>query len=311
MDVDKVMAQQVDTETHGSYDKLTRAVAISSVGVAIILIAIKFFAYLETESVSLLSSLIDSALDSAASLINMVAVMIALNPADDDHRFGHGKAEPIAGLGQAAFISGSVVFLIIESVNRLINLRAVDQVELGIGVMIISIVMTLGLVLFQRYVLSRRRSLAIQADSLHYTGDLLMNASVIAALVLTQYFDLPLADPLFALGIAIYVSMAIWKIVKGALDQLMDRELPETDRAEIIRIIEEYEPVRGFHEMRTRASGVDTFLQVHVELDPKLDLVTAHDIGVELENRLQKAFPSLDIIIHLDPDGIQEKVKAF
>jgi ferrous-iron efflux pump FieF len=292
-------------------EQLVRMATYASVTVAAILIALKFFAYLETGSISILSSLVDSILDSAASLINLIAVMVALNPADHEHRFGHGKAEALAGLGQAAFIGGSAVFLVVESVNRLITPHPLQETDLGVGVMIISIFLTLGLVIFQKFVLSKRPSLAIAADSLHYKGDLFMNVAVIIALVLTAQYGWLSVDPIFALGISAYVSYTVWQIVSAALDQLMDKELPDDLREEIADCIMSDERVKGTHDMRTRTAGAQQFLQVHVELAPELTLMKAHKISDDIENRLVSQFPLLDVIIHLDPAGYEEVENEF
>src|SRR6266576_2031781 len=154
-------------------DRLRRLATYASVTVA---------AWLETGSVALLSSLVDSLLDAAASVVTLVAVRHAMSPADREHRFGHGKAEPLAVLGQSAFITGSAMLLLAEAVRRLLWPVPVENPPAGIGVMIFSIVLTIGLVLFQRYVLRRTGSIAITADELHYRGDLVLNLSVIAAL---------------------------------------------------------------------------------------------------------------------------------
>lgn len=286
-------------------ERLLRRATLASVGVACLLIVIKLAAYLVTDSVALLSSLIDSTLDSFASLVNFFAVRHALVPADAEHRFGHGKAEPLAGLGQAAFIAGSSLFLIFESVNRLLHGTPISQGRVGIIVMLVSLVFTIVLVAYQRYVLQRTHSLAIRADSLHYVSDIVLNLSVIAALVLSTYMKWSAADPLFALGIAAYIIHSVREIAANSLDQLMDRELPDDERERIKNICLAHPEVRNLHDLRTRASGRDRFIQLHLELDPSLKLVQAHRIADEVESELRQAFPSTDIIIHEDPAGIE------
>ena len=228
------------------------------------LIAIKLAAWVATGSVALLSTLIDSTLDLAASALNLMAVRHALVPADDDHRFGHGKAEALAGLGQAAFVVGSGGFLLAEAGNRVAHPQPISHGEWGIAVMVFSIVATLALVWFQRMVAKRTNSLAISADSLHYTGDLLINASVIVSLLLAAGTGWPLADPLFAIGIAVWLMINAWQIAKLSLDTLMDKEMPEAERERIRAIVAAHPGVQSHHDLRTRTSGRQGFIQLHL-----------------------------------------------
>ena len=285
---------------------LVRTASYASVAIASFLVVIKLVAYLMTHSVSLLASLIDSLLDVAASIVNMVAIRHALVPADEEHRFGHGKAEPLAGLAQSAFIAGSALFLIVESGARLFNPRVIEHGTVGLAVMVVSTVFTIVLVIYQRYVIKKSRSIAIRADSLHYVGDILVNLAIIAALVLSLYLEWYIADPLFALGVAAYVLYNAWEIVKVSLDQLMDRELPDADRDRITGIARAHPDVRNLHELRTRSSGLTTFIQLHIEMDPEITLVRAHEISDEVEAELHKAFPNSEVIIHEDPLGLEK-----
>jgi len=278
-----------------------RRATYASVITACSLIVIKLFAWSLSGSLSILASLIDSFLDVAASLVSFFAVRHALQPADSDHRFGHGKAEPLAALGQAAFIAGSAVFLTIEAVDRLFSPQPLAYGMLGMVVMVISIAATLLLVTFQRFVIAKTGSVAIKADSLHYVGDLFANSAVIAALILSTQIGWLWADPLFGLGIACYILYNAWQIAKQALDMLMDRELQEEDRAEIRRILLQNPEVRGFHDLRTRASGPQVFIQCHLELDGDLSLLEAHAIADRVENQLETAFPGSSVILHEDP----------
>ena len=288
-----------------------RSATYASVSVALVLILIKIFAYVLTDSVALLSSLIDSILDSFASIINLIAVRHALTPADREHRFGHGKAEALAGLGQAAFITGSSIFLIFEAVNRIINPRPIEHGMVGIVVILISLCLTIVLVVYQRYVIRHTGSLAIEADSIHYFSDITLNISVIVALVLSAYFNWPTADPVFALGIAAYIIYSVWAIIRNAFNQLMDRELPEQDRERIITITMSHPEVKNLHELRTRSSGKDVFIQMHLEMDGDIPLLTAHAIADEVEGELLAVFPNADIIIHQDPAGVETDIKTY
>ena len=278
----------------------------ASVIVAIILIIIKIIAYVFTGSVAILSSLIDSFLDFIASGINLFAVRHSLVPADHDHRYGHGKAEAIAGLAQAAFIVGSALFLIFEAINRFSHQQAVENGMVGISVMLITIALTALLVKFQRYVVEKTGSIAITADSLHYVGDLLLNLSVIAALILSIYLDWHIADPVFALMIALYILRSAWVIGKQSLAQLMDQELPDEVREKIKAIALQHPEVRNLHELRTRSSGRQYFFQLHLEMDGELKLKEAHQIANAVEIEICKAFPNAEVIIHEDMEGLHE-----
>lgn len=289
--------------------QLARLASYASISVALILIGLKLFALIATGSVAMLGSLIDSALDAIASLVNAVAIHQASQPADREHRFGHGKAEAIAGLGQAVFICGSALFLFFESVTHLINPEPLGESVIGVSIIVISMAATVGLVLFQRHVVRRTRSLAIRADALHYRGDLIMNAAVIAALVLGGLPGLARIDALFGLAIAAYIAYGAWAIVSLSFNQLMDHELDDDARAQIKEIVLQHPEVRAMHDLRTRLSGFDTFIQLHLELDPKMQLERAHRVADEVEAKLMIAFPGAQVLIHEDPAG-QEDIPA-
>ncbi|EME70059.1 Co/Zn/Cd cation transporter [Paramagnetospirillum caucaseum] len=293
------------------HERLMRLATYASTATAAVLIAVKLAAWVATGSVALLSTLIDSTLDLAASALNLMAVRHALVPADDDHRFGHGKAEALAGLGQAAFVVGSGGFLLAEAGSRMIHPQPVSHGEWGIAVMVFSILATLALVGFQRMVAKRTGSLAISADSLHYTGDLLINASVIVSLLLAAGTGWPLADPLFAIGIAGWLMINAWQIARLSLDTLMDKEMPEADRERIRAIVATHPGVQDHHDLRTRTSGRQGFIQLHLELPGDLALIEAHRISDEVEKALLAEFPGFDVIIHEDPVGIRENRTEF
>jgi ferrous-iron efflux pump FieF len=275
----------------------------ASVLVALGLIAAKGLAWAASGSVSLLASLVDSSLDALASLVNLLAVRHALSPADREHRFGHGKAEALAGLAQAALILFSAGFLLLEAAGRVANPVPLQSHGLGAAVMVLSIVATALLLLFQRHVVSRTGSTAIRADSLHYRTDLLVNASVLLALWLSAR-GWPGFDALFAIGIALYILYSAWEIVRQAFDHLMDRELPDSDRARIIQIANAHDAVHGLHDLRSRRSGTAIFIQLHLELDDDLPLVEAHRISDEVEGELLRAYPGAEVIIHIDPVSV-------
>ena len=297
---------QVDSRKDTSANLMVAA-TYASVSVAAVLICAKMGAWLFTDSVSLLSSLVDSLLDAAASLVNLFAVRQALQPADQEHRFGHGKAESLAGLAQAAFIAGSGVFLLLESVERIISPNAIENGPIGIAVMGFSIVLTVGLVGFQMYVVKRTGSVAISADSLHYHIDILINFAVIVSLILASFGGWILADPLFAILIVAYMSIGAYKILRQSLNDLMDTEFPEEDRARIRDIVLEHPKVHEIHDMRTRSSGPYSFIQLHIEMDHDITLLEAHNISDQVMYKVEAAFPNTEVLIHQDPEGIEER----
>jgi len=290
--------------------RLMRMATYVSVSVAVSLIMAKLIAWFWTDSVSILATLIDSTLDALAAIINMIAVRHALTPADKDHRFGHGKAEALAGLAQAMFIAGSAGFLMLEAFGRFFHPQPVEGLEVGIGVMIFSIAATLGLLTVQSHVIRKTNSTAIKADSLHYKTDLYMNASVIAALLLAVY-GWPGFDAVFGIGIGVFVLYSAWEIVQHAVGDLMDKELSDEERQQIVDIVVAHPKARGMHDLRTRKSGVTYFIQLHLELDDNLMLKEAHKIADEVEASLCKAFPNSEIIIHQDPHSLVEEVPDF
>jgi ferrous-iron efflux pump FieF len=291
--------------------RLRRLATYASVTVAALLISVKFLAWLETGSVALLSSLVDSLLDAAASLVTLVAVRHAMTPADREHRFGHGKAEPLAVLGQSAFITGSAMLLLAEAVRRLILPVPVENAPAGIAVMIFSIAITIGLVLFQRHVVRRTGSIAISADELHYRSDVILNLSVIAALVLGSALDLPILDPLFGAAIGLWIVYSAVRLARLSLFQLMDHELPDDERERIRAIAQSHPDVAAAHDLRTRVAGPTSFIQIHIEMDGAMSLVRAHEISDEVEAKLRAAYPHAEIIIHQDPEGIEEPRANF
>ena len=291
-------------------ERLMRAATYASVTVASLLILIKMSAWFVTGSLSLLSSLVDSILDAGASLVNLIAVRHALQPADKEHRFGHGKAEALASLAQAAFIAGSGVFLLLESVDRFAKPQEISNSDTGIGVMVIAIIMTLLLVSFQTYVVKKTNSIAISADSLHYRADILVNVAVIISLILSAKLQWTMADPIFAVLIVFYMSIGAYKIGGQAFDVLMDREFPDEDRKRIKDIAEGHEKVLNVHDMRTRSSGATSFIQFHAEMPKDISLSEAHEIADEVMYMVEEVFPNTEVLIHQDPEGVDERRDA-
>ncbi|MBM3533155.1 MAG: cation diffusion facilitator family transporter [Alphaproteobacteria bacterium] len=291
--------------------RLMRLATYAAVGLAVVLALVKAIAWQATGSVAVLSSLVDSLLDAAASLINLFAIRQALEPADAEHRFGHGKAEPLAALGQAAFIAGSGLLVVLQAVGNLLQPRPLHNAGIGLAIMLFSIVATFALVRFQAYVVRRSDSVAIRADRLHYAGDVMMNGSVILALMLTDWLDIYWVDPLCGIAIAGYMLWGSVSIARIALDMLMDRELSDAVRQQIIAIVKAHPEVRAVHDLRTRASGPRQFIQLHMVLPAELTLSRAHVISDEVEAELQSAFPGAEILIHQDPtDAMEPEIRA-
>lgn len=286
--------------------RLMKQATYAAVAVAVMLIAAKALAVYMTGSVAMLGTLLDSLLDGAASLLNLVAIRHALTPADDEHRFGHGKAEALAGMGQSIFICASAGFIGYESITRFFNPTPIGNSLPGIMVTAAAIAVTLALVAFQRHVVNRTGSLAIEADSIHYRGDLLMNLSALAAIFLSGTLGLHWADPLGGILIAGLIAFSAVQIALAAYDQLMDRELTDAERERIAAIVLSHPEVVGIHDLRTRASGTRAFIQCHLELDPAISLMKAHLISDEVEARILEAFPEAEVIIHQDPAGLED-----
>jgi ferrous-iron efflux pump FieF len=283
--------------------KLTTRAAFASIAMAVTLIALKAFAALETSSMAMLGSLADSGLDLVASLVVLLGVRVAAQPADWDHRFGHGKAEALASLVQVILITISAIFIGFRAVERLLSGAQTSDAELGIGVSIFAIVLTAALITYQRHVVRRTGSLAIGTDRLHYSSDLFLNGSVIVALALDQFAGLKGADAVFGLLIALWLLWGAWSASSNALDQLMDREWPDELRERFLAAAKEYPELAGLHDLRTRSSGTHYFAQFHVWVPADWTVRHAHDRLDAVEEELQKRFPGTEILIHVDPEG--------
>jgi ferrous-iron efflux pump FieF len=294
--------QQIRLRTRATY---------ASVAVSVILIVIKFIAWLATGSVAMLSSLVDSLLDVVASTVNLFAVRQALEPPDREHRFGHGKAEPLAALAQSAFLAGGALLLTFQAISRIVSPEPVVRAGLGIVVMLVALVFDAALVLYQRYVVAKTGSLAIGADELHVRSDIMVNAVVLVVLVLDQFVDTPILDPVFGGAIGLWIIFGSVRLLRLSLGQLMDHELPDEDRARIRAIAEAAGEVTAVHDIKTRAAGPTAFIQLHLEMDGAMDLLRAHRISDEVEAQLREAYPNAEIIIHQDPAGLEEPRQAF
>jgi ferrous-iron efflux pump FieF len=289
--------------THSERGRLTTRAALASIAMAIVLVALKSYAAVQTSSMAMLGSLADSSLDLVASLIVLLAVRIAAAPADHEHRFGHGKAEALAALVQVILISLSAIFIGFRAVQRLISGAQTADAELGIGVSVIAMALTVGLISYQRQVVRRTGSLAIGTDRLHYSSDLLLNGSVVVALGLDQYAHLTGTDAVFGLLIALWLLWGAWSASGHAFAQLMDREWPDELRERFLAATKDYPELAGLHDLRTRSSGTHYFAQFHVWVPGDWTVQEAHDRLDRVEETLQERFPGTEILIHVDPEG--------
>jgi len=295
-------------EKNAETSRLMMRAANAAVAVAFTLILIKSWAYGISGAVSMLGSLLDSLMDILASLVNLVAIRFAVVPADDDHRFGHGKAEAIAGLVQAMVVSLSALFLMVEAVKKLANPEPILRADESIMVTIVAIILTLALVAYQRYVVRKTGSVAIAADNLHYSGDILMNVGVLAALFLGGFMQLYFADPIIGIIVAGYLVYNVKQIAYSSIDMLMDREMDGADKARIIEIIKKHPEVCGVHDMKTRKSGMHLFIQFHMEMDGAISLSAAHHICDDVEAEIMAEFKEAEVLIHADPEDHMEVV---
>ena len=290
-----------------SDSRLMLLTGVASVLTAVLLISVKLVAWYLSDSVAMLASLVDSLMDAAASLVNLLAIRYSLVPADAEHRFGHGKAEALAGLGQAVLITVSAIFLLNESAGRLMSPQPLEATTLAVGVMIFSIMVTLALLRLQQYTVKRTGSTAVEADSLHYLSDLAMNGGILLALVGAS-FGLLWLDGLAGLLIGLYVLRAAWQVGNHSSQLLLDREMSADVRQIIASIVAEHPLALGFHQLRTRESGRTCFIQMHVDMDENLTLRDAHALVDSIERRIHEHFPEADVLIHQDPVKVSPKV---
>jgi ferrous-iron efflux pump FieF len=288
------------------HSKLLKLATYASMTTALSLIVAKLVAWILTGSVSILASLIDSLMDAGASLVNLLAVRYSLLPADEEHRFGHGKAEALAGLAQAMFITGSAVFLLLHAGDRLLNPQPITELGIGMAIILFAMLATTILLTIQRHVIKQTKSTAIRADALHYATDLATNGATLLALILA-YNGFPGLDPVFAIGIALYILYSAIQIARDAIQLLMDKELPGEEREQIKAIVLKTPGVLGMHGLRTWQSGLRKVIQLHLELDQRLSLREAHKIAMDVEMHIRATEPQADVTIHQDPAGEQER----
>lgn len=283
--------------------RLMRLATFAALATALTLALAKAIAWWLSGSVSLLAGLTDSLLDGAASLLNLLAVHYALRPADEDHRYGHGKAEALAGLGQALFIGASALLVGSHAIDRLLHPEPIGAPALGIAVMLLSLALTIALLMFQHHVVRLTGSTAIRADSLHYRSDLLLNSSILLALLLASYGWAQL-DAIFGIGIALYIFWSAISIAREAATVLMDKELDPQISTQMHSLACAVTGVLGVHDLRTRLSGTHWFVQLHVELPGELSLQQAHQLCDQVEAAIRSEFPRAEVLVHADPCNV-------
>ena len=289
---------------------LNRSAAFASLTVASILVIIKAWAAWTTGSVAMLGSLADTALDLVSSLATLAGVWVAAQPSDANHRFGHGKAEALSAMFQVVLIAISALLLAAAAVRQLLAGAATYAASDGITVSLVAIVLTLALLGWQRYVIARTQSIAIATDHLHYQADLLVNCAVIAALLLDHYYGFTRADPLFGLAIAAWLGWGAWQASQAAILQLMDTEWPDDKKARFIEVLAHHPELRGVHDLRTRTSGNQDFVQFHASVDGNMTVARAHVVMDEIEAKLMAEFPGVEVLIHPDPEGLVDEQGA-
>lgn len=292
--------ENLNSSSDKSYEYWVNLAAIAATSTALLLVLLKLYAWLVTDASTMLASATDSMLDLFASLMNVVILRYALAPADKKHKFGHGKAESLAGLVQSAFVMGSSILLFVHGVQRIVTPQAIVKSEVGIGITLVAIAFTLLLVVLQRFVIKKTGSVAISADALHYQSDLLLNLGVLAALILSAG-AWPLADGIFTIAVGLFLLWGAGKIIYLSVGDLMDKELSDDQLLKIETIVLQHSQTKGLHELKTRQSGPVRFIQFHLELDDDLKLSIAHQIGEEIEAEISALFSPCEVLIHHDP----------
>lgn len=282
---------------------LNRSAALASIAVALLLVGLKVWAAWTTGSTAMLGSLADTVLDLVASVATLAGVWVAAQPDDDNHRFGHGKAEALAAMFQVVLISISALSLAARAIGQWVAGARPQEAEGGIAVSVIAMAATVALLAWQRRVIRQTGSLAISTDHVHYQSDLFLNLAVIAALALDQYAGVAGADPFFGLAIALWLGWGAWGASQAAVDQLMDKEWPPEKKDRFLEVVARHPELRGLHDLRTRTSGDRDFVQFHVAVDPAMTIRAAHDVMDEIEAKLLAEFPGVEILIHPDPEG--------
>ena len=298
-------------ENQKNTDSLVRSASIASLLVASTLIVLKYYGWVTTNSVSLLGSLADSLIDFLASVFVFVAISYSMLPADAKHRFGYGKSEGLAAFVQSLLIGISGIYVCFEAIKRLLNPSQINQPSTAIWIILVSIVLTLALVMYQKYVVKKSKSIAIESDRYHYLTDTYINLSVLFSIAITGWTRFVFIDALVGLlisGVILYTSVTL---LKKSFKILLDQEIQSDDRDRIREIALDHPKVLGFHDLRTRDTGREYIIQFHLELDPNMSLLESHEITDEVTDNVLKLYPDSELIIHTDPLGIDEERDPF
>lgn len=293
-------------ESMENHNYLKKSAAAAGVLLAVLLIVLKLFAFIKTDSLAIFSSLADSVTDLFASMISFIAVYFSTKPASRDHRYGYGKTEALSAFLQAVFVGASGLFVIVDGIKRLIYPVQIEQTGMGIAVMLFSIFATFLLVVYQTYVAHKTNSLAIKADRAHYTVDFLTNSAVIVSLVLVYFFGFFYFDVIAALFISAYLLYNAYTLAAESIEQITDKELPSDIRKKVIEIVQQCNDVKDMHDLRTRNLGGIYYFELHLEMDGSISLSKAHQITEEVEKNILEIYPDSQILIHQDPYGIHE-----
>ena len=287
--------------------QLKNLAAYASIATAIGLTLIKGIAAFITGSLSVLSSTADSLADVISSLITLIAVIYAEKPLTCNHRYGYGKAEAVSALVQAAFISGSAFFILYDAAYRLTHPVVLQSTMIGIWIMIVSLIITCTLVVFQKHIIRHIHSQAIEADNKHYIIDIAANAAVLLSLLAVHYLQWEWVDMVFAVIISLYLMATAYKIARTALEEITDREIDNAIKARIIRAVMSIDGIKGYHDFRSRLSGNRAFIEIHLEFDGTCSLIEVHHLVELAEEQIMLIYPQAQTIIHQDPFGIEEK----
>lgn len=290
-----------------SDERLIKSASYLAVAMALVIMLIKMYGWLYTDSQSIFASLVDSMLDISASFINLIAVRVSMFPPDDNHRFGHEKFEDLAVFSQSIFFFASCLFILFASCKALFFVETVENTDLGANIMYICIALTFILVCYQSFVVYKTKSIIIAADKLHYFSDFLTNIAVVITLHLSQ--DYWFLDPIAGILIALYIIRGSYILFRRSIRNLADEEFPPEDKLKVLDIVRSHNGAKGVHELKTRYAGNKPFIQFHLEMDASLSLRAAHDIAEEIVDAIVKEFPLAEVIIHQDPEGEETNVK--
>ena len=298
-------------ENQKNTEPLVKSASIASLLVASTLIILKYYAWVTTSSVSMLGSLADSLIDFLASIVVFIAITYSFLPADAKHRFGYDKSEGLAAFIQSLLIGISGIYVCFEAITRLLNPSQINQPNIAIWIILVSIALTIALIVYQKYVVKKSQSMAIESDQYHYLTDTFINLSVLFSIVITGWTQFTFIDAVVGLLISGVVLYTAFILLKKSFKILLDQEIQSSHRDQIRKIALQHPQVLGFHDLRTRDTGRKYIIQFHLELDPKMSLLESHRITDEVTDNVLDVYPNSELIIHTDPLGIDEARDQF